>query len=62
MPTLTHCMDTLKKLGIVSVGKGFLRLQRSEGRVEQSGTAVLVWEQSCLKAANVPGTAAAGSP
>lgn len=42
MPTLTHCMDTLKKPGIVSVGKGFLRLQRSEGRVEQSGTAVLV--------------------
>lgn len=41
---------------------GFLRPQRSEGRVEQSGTGVLVSEQSCLKAASVPGTAAVGSP
>lgn len=62
MPTLTHRMDTLQKPGTVSVGRGFLRLQRSEGRVEQSGTGVLVWEQSCLKAASVPGTAAEGSP
>lgn len=51
-----------KKLGIASVGRGFLRLQRSQGRLEQSGPGVLVREQSCLKAANVPGTAAEGSP
>lgn len=31
-----------KKKGIVSAEGGFLRLQRSEGRVEQSGTGVLV--------------------
>lgn len=61
VPTLTHRVDTLQKTGIASVGRGFLRLQRSQGRVEQSGT-VLVWEQSCLKAASVPGTAAEGSP
>lgn len=36
MPTIVHHIDTLKKkMGIVSVGGGFLRPQRSEGRVEQ---------------------------
>lgn len=63
MPTLMHHMDTLKKNGNFECGRGgFLRPQRSEGRVEQSGTGALVSEPSCLKAASVPGTAAAGSP